>query len=318
MPCYGPLTAYHSKEVSKTGKRKLVFKRELSHSGIKIQVPCGQCIGCRLDKARSWAIRCVHEQRMCNRAGYIGSFVTLTYADEHMPDGGTLVKRDLQLFMKRLRKHFDRPGIRFYACGEYGDGTSRPHYHLLLFNVDFAQSTLTRRMLGKTGEPLYSSSVLELLWPYGNNLIGSVSFDSCAYVARYILKKSTGPDSLKYEVMTRDGELLLREPEFTVMSRRPGVGSTYYQKYGTAAYDHDFVVIEGDKITPPAFYDNRFRDFDDYGPFRPGDMSRLDKIKLKRRRKALTRKADNTKKRLRVRETVELRKIAFFKKRAFL
>ena len=132
MPCFGPLVAYYAAEVSESGKRRLVFDKRHSHSGVKIQLPCGQCIGCRLERSRQWAIRCMHEKSLYS----LSSFLTLTYDDDHLPPNGTLVKRDFQLFMKRLRWEMG-DGIRFFACGEYGDGNLRPHYHALLFNVDF-------------------------------------------------------------------------------------------------------------------------------------------------------------------------------------
>ena len=108
MPCYCPITAYYGKDVSKTGKRRIVFSRDASFSGVTLKLPCGQCIGCRLEKSRQWAVRCMHEKQMHP----FNEFVTLTYDDAHLPEGGALVKRHLQLFFKRLRKKFGK-GVRF-------------------------------------------------------------------------------------------------------------------------------------------------------------------------------------------------------------
>lgn len=173
MACFRPLTAFYSKEVGASGKRGITFNRNASFSGVPISVACGQCVGCRLEYSRQWAMRCVHESKMydCNE------FVTLTYDDKHMPPDGGLVRRDPQLFMKRLRK-LKGNGIRFYGCGEYGDTTLRPHYHFLLFNCHFGDKKFFKKAV--SGERLYTSDELYELWPYGMNVIGSVTFDSAA------------------------------------------------------------------------------------------------------------------------------------------
>src|SRR5882672_6540477 len=98
MPCYGPIKGFYSAEVSNTGKRKIVFDLKLAHSGVAITLPCGRCVGCKLERSRQWAMRCVHESKLHKD----NVFVTLTYDNENLPAGGTLIKRDLQLFMKRL------------------------------------------------------------------------------------------------------------------------------------------------------------------------------------------------------------------------
>ncbi|UDN67761.1 replication initiator protein [robinz microvirus RP_110] len=303
MPCYCPIKAWYSGDLTESGKREIVFKRERSKFGHSLDLPCGRCVGCRLERSRQWAVRCMHEKKMHDRS----AFVTLTYDEQHVPYGGTLVRRQLQLFMKRLRKKLGR-GIRFYACGEYGDEFGRPHYHLLLFNVDFPDGVLCGH--GKRGEPLYRSDLLYELWPYGTNYVGAVTFDSCAYVARYILKKVNGaPASDHYSVLCEHGEIVDREPEFTVMSRRPGIGSTWFDSYHPEVFAYDSVITNAHEAKPPRFYDIRYELL---------DRQRMDRLRFARRHKALLRSADNTLSRLRVRETVELRKLAFFKKREFL
>lgn len=252
MPCYSPLTAFYSRDVGPSGKRGITFQRNSSHTGVPLRLPCGQCVGCRLERSRQWAVRCMHEKRM--HADNV--FVTLTYNDEHLPDDGTLVKRDLQLFMKRLRK-LKGKGVRFYACGEYGESTKRPHYHLILFNCWFADRKYYKK--SPRGDTLYTSKELSGLWAVdgkeiGFAVVGEVTFESCAYVARYICDKMTGPAAEDYYSWTdSDGVVHSVIPEFTNMSRRPGIGSTWYDKYGAEAYKHDSVIMNGKEIRPPRF-----------------------------------------------------------------
>ena len=184
MACYHPLKGYRSSELTKNGKRKIVFNRNQGYADLPVTVPCGQCIGCRLERSRQWAIRCHHEASLYEN----NSFITLTYADEYLPQNGSLDLNAQQKFFKRLRKKYGS-GIRFYACGEYGSKFGRPHYHACLFNHDFADKTLWKIT---NDVPLYRSSSLEELWPYGHSSVGNVTFQSAAYVARYILKKITG------------------------------------------------------------------------------------------------------------------------------
>ena len=138
------------------------------------------------------------------------SFLTLTYSDENLPPGGSLHLPDFQNFMKRLRKSIAPKRVRFYHCGEYGDILSRPHYHALLFGYDFDD----RKFFAKRNEnSVYTSTELSSLWPHGFSVVGSVTFESAAYVARYVMKKVTGERSLDHY-----GGL---KPEYTTMSRRP-------------------------------------------------------------------------------------------------
>lgn len=303
MPCYSPIAAYYAAEVGSNGKRALVFDKRLSHSGIPVRLPCGQCVGCRLERSRAWAVRCMHEVRMHIHGGQ--SFLTLTYDPASVPElqgpglrfTQTLVKRDLQLFMKRLRKKFGA-GLRFYACGEYGDEGGRPHYHVLLFNQDFEDKKFYK--MNKQGQPLYRSDVLRKLWPMGHNVVGGVDFESCAYVARYATKKITGEGSDEYYA----GRL----PEFGLMSRKPGIGHAYYMKYGHEMYETDTIVIRGQVCRPPRYYDEMFKMV---------DAMYVSELKEARRRKALSRsRVDATPERRRVREVFELRKAALFSRRS--
>lgn len=290
MPCYKPLTGYYAAERGSSGKRGITFDKKLSMSGAPLRLPCGQCIGCRLERSRVWAIRCMNEKRMHKAS----SFLTLTYDDKYLPEDGSLVKGDLQKFMKRLR-HETGKGLRFYGCGEYGSLNLRPHYHVLLFNYDFADKKLFSR--GAEND-LYTSDRLKQLWPNGHNSIGEVTFESCAYVARYIVDKVTGELAADHYAG--------RVPEFTVMSRRPGIGHEYYMKYAHEMYSGDFLVVNGKKVKPPRFYDERYAML---------DRMSMEELKVARRRYAIARsRADNTPERRRVRETVELKRLAMYKR----
>jgi len=247
MPCYHPILAYRSKDVNPgTGRRSLVFNPRLAYSDLTVTIPCGQCIGCRLSHSRDWAVRCVHEASLYPD----NCFITLTFNDGHLNPTGTLVKRDFQLFMKRLRKKFpvDPPGIRYYHCGEYGDLLKRPHHHACLFNFDFPDKVLHSR---KGGINLYRSAALEKLWTFGYSTIGQVTFDSAAYVARYILKKQTGKSSSSYY------KALL--PPYTTMSRKPGIAKQWFDQFKTDVYPSDLVVMRNNlKCRPPRYYDTLY------------------------------------------------------------
>lgn len=289
MPCYSPLTGYYSREVGASGKRGITFQRSASFSGVPLRLPCGQCIGCRLERSRQWAMRCMHEKRLHRD----NVFVTLTYRT--MPDDRSLSVRDLQLFMKRLRKEKGN-GIRFFACGEYGPQNGRPHYHAILFNCRF--DDMVRFKPNKAGDDLFTSRSLERIWSHGFCTLGEVTFKSCAYVARYICDKITGEAAKEwYTWIDSDGEVHTVLPEFTNMSRRPGIGSGYYDRFGAAVRAHDTVVINGREVAPPRFYDTRTERI---------DPEKLVRIKEKRRRKAMKRREDNTPDRRRVRERVAL------------
>lgn len=244
MPCYHPIPMWHSKNINKeTGKRPLTANygdawRPLGRLPDTIYVPCGQCVGCRLEYSRQWAMRCVHE---FETAGRVGSFITLTYNPDNLPPDGKVHKDHVQKFFKRLRKKFGN-GIRFFACGEYGHNFKRPHYHAIIFGLQFTDLMIHTV---KHGYQYYRSPTLERLWPYGFSLVGNVTFESAAYVARYVFKKQKGDDV--------DDSL---QP-FVLMSRMPGLGHDWYNKYKNQIYPNDFIVIrDGITCKPPQYYDS--------------------------------------------------------------
>jgi len=292
MTCYSPLQGYRSAELTKNGKRKIVFSPNSALGTSKlfqVEVPCGQCIGCKLRRSREWAIRCMHEASLYES----NCFITLTYDDYHLPEYGNLQISDFQKFMKRLRKRFG-DGIRFYHCGEYGEKFGRPHYHACLFNFDFPDKYNWRE---RNGHKFYRSPTLERLWPFGLSDISDVTFESAAYVARYLMKKVYGDWALtRYAVVDEDtGEVIFdKQPEYTTMSRKPGIGKTWYDQYKfTDVYDHDSVVTKsGLSFPPPKYYDSLFEI--EY----PEDFARIkDNRKLNAKRFA----SNNTPERLHVR-----------------
>lgn len=245
MSCYYPITGYRSTTVNDTGKRSIVFNRSSGYVDMPVTVPCGQCIGCRLERSRQWAARCMHEASMHTD----NCFITLTFSDEYLPSDGSLHVEDFQLFIKRFRKSISPNKLRYFHCGEYGNKLGRPHHHACIFGYDFPDRKLFSR---RDGVRLYTSDMLSQLWPFGFSTVGDVTFESAAYVARYVLKKITG--------LSASDHYQGRHPEYVTMSRRPGIGGTWLAKYGSDVYPHDYMVIRGGiKSRPPRYYDNQLQ-----------------------------------------------------------
>lgn len=244
MACNSPIQVWRSKEGKnkETGKWPITFRVSDGYKEKGLLVPCGKCAGCLMDRARQWAVRCMLEASLWTK----NCFITLTYNDENLPDGATLVKRDFELFMKRLRKKFGSE-IRFYMCGEYGGQTARPHYHACLFNFDFPDKYLFRK--SESGSLLYRSPSLEKLWPYGFCTIGDVTVQSASYVARYVTKKIS-------DVPIDYGD---REPEYTNMSRKPGIAKAWLEKYYASVYSVDRIVLsDKQQFKVPRYFDNLY------------------------------------------------------------
>lgn len=304
MTCYHPLAAWRSHvELTESGKGAIVFRPPAGPCEA-IELPCGQCVGCRLDRSRQWALRCVHESSLHQE----NCFLTLTYDPDRLPPCGGLCRQDYVLFLKRLRSRFPLNRIRYFLCGEYGDEMSRPHYHVLLFGIDFVD----KFPWVKSGEhQTYRSFELEggpgikALWPHGYSWIGEVTWQSAAYVARYVMKKANG--DLAYDRYVRDvdpetGELYMIPPEFIQMSRRPGIGAGWYHRW-KGELGKDFLTHEGSKLKIPSFYD-RMREVEDAMEYAA--------VKRKRKEVALCRKVDS--RRLRAMEKVTLSKVKRLKR----
>lgn len=253
MACYYPLRGYRARRVSPvTGKRGVVFSVREGYLDRPVAVPCGQCIGCRLERSRQWAMRCMHEASLYDE----NCFITLTYADEHLPQWNSLDKSAFPKFMKRLRKRYHDRRIRFYHCGEYGAQFGRPHYHAILFGFDFEDK---KAFTVRNGNQTWTSAVLETLWPFGLCEIGSVTFESAAYVARYVTKKVSGNElavDAHYGVVDPEtGEVGRKEQEYSTMSRRPGIGREWYERFGSEVFPADGVVVRGKLMKPPRYYE---------------------------------------------------------------
>lgn len=253
MSCTFPLPAWRNKDIH--SKQKIVFDPNKGLPSTKMFIPCGQCIACRLARARDWAHRCVHEASLHSH----NCFLTLTYNDDNLvwtDKGPTLYHRHFQLFMKRLRKRHPDLNIRYFMCGEYGEEFHRPHYHVCLFGYDFPD----RKPFQKSGSfIIYSSDELSSLWEHGYHSIGELNFDTACYCARYIMKKVTGEkadDHYGNDASLSGSRIRSRAVEYCAMSRRPGIGRNYFDRYKADLYNADICVTKPDFISkPPKYYD---------------------------------------------------------------
>lgn len=291
MSCYHPIKGFRTPS-------GVVFA-ELGRYDIlgSIEIPCGQCIGCRMRRASDWALRVMHEASMWEK----NCFVTLTYAPGHLPPNASLEHNDYQLFMKRVRKHHQGRTIRYYMCGEYGEKEQRPHYHACLFNVDFRED---RQLKGKSGSgfPYFEQKELTRLWPHGFATVQDLVPETASYCARYIMKKALGEDAkTAYNIIDEDGVITRRAPEYSAMSLKPGIGAAWYDKYKRDVYPHDFVIHNGQQKQVPRYYDKLLK--------REKAMI-LDEIEHARQRRGQAAAPDNTDARRLVRETVHLAKVS--------
>lgn len=296
MPCYHPMKAWRSKDPDdynpETGKYKMTFNSAKGLSHTEVDLPCGNCLGCLQDRARTWAIRCLHEASLHKE----NCFITLTYDEEHYPkkgriyqEDGSLNKSDFQKFMKRLRKRYANIPIRFYHCAEYGANLDRPHHHACIFGFSFPDRY---PWSVRKDTVLYRSPSLESLWRFGYSTVGDVSIESACYVARYLVKKQFGKQA--------EDHYKGRLPEFNTMSRKPGIGKGWYDKYKNDLYNYDrCVVCDKFVLKPPRFYDNL------YDLENPEHLAQLKQERIAKAKQ----KPDNDWKRLQVREKVAHLKI---------
>lgn len=239
MACYHPIPARRSQDGGPWRLHPQLGTADAT-------VPCGKCLGCRTDRQNVWVTRCTHEAALWEN----NKFVTLTYDDEHLPP--ELRLDDLQKFLKRLRKAADKENqrhiitegpsaIRYVACGEYGERTQRPHYHLILFNCAFSDEK-------PYDDKLSTSKTLELLWKQGAAKLAPFSSATAAYVAGYLTK--TG----KRDYYNELGQKLT--PPFFRMSLRPAIGQKWVDKYSTDI-QNGYTIIDGIRKKLPRYYAQR-------------------------------------------------------------
>lgn len=302
MSCYHPLIAVpagvdqdgkkHMRIVHPKGRFELLDFKKFVPDGTL--VPCGKCIGCRLDYSRRWADRMMME--LCDNPKAM--FLTLTYDDLEVPvtyDGVlTLCKRDLQLFMKRLRKNYPDIKFRYFASGEYGDVTHRPHYHMILYGISLDDFTI-KQIIGYNNlkQPYFSVPSLLKIWSKGHILCTDVSYETCAYVARYVSKKA----QVHYDPSDYGAQ-----PEFSLMSRRPGIGMKYLESHPDL-FDSEYINLPNGRkaCIPRLFLDSL-------------PAERKDVILLERQRLA----SDSTLRRLQMSDLSQLDQLAVRERDAIL
>lgn len=227
----------------------IAFNSKEGWGDLPFKLPCGQCSACRIKKQRDWAIRCMHEAQM----GGPSCFLTLTYSDQGLPADAGLDVQDWQRFAKKMRKKTGP--FRFFHCGEYGDDNYRPHYHALIFGQDFADDRYDWKS-SKKGNKSWRSETLESLWTLGTSEIGQLNYTSAKYVAGYCLKTITGDKAEQHytRVHPDTGELHRVKPEYVTMSRRPGLGASWYDKFKGDLYPSNECIIEGRRYSVPRYY----------------------------------------------------------------
>lgn len=291
MSCYDPwIATWYPKSHKKYGQPRLLGKLRkypgqiLTHAVDKdtgevlqtFQMNCGKCIGCRLDYAKEFAGRICMEQTYYPNNSF---FVTLTYSDENLPcidsDGqlfrpngmrsdcldegakAVLLMDDLQKWFMRLRSaisyNYDNPmDIRYYACGEYGPSTLRPHFHVCLFGLP--GDDLQEHVRNKLGNMLYTSGLIEETWGNGFAPLAVNNYKTAGYTARYTMKKANGLDNDAFDKLGLPHE-------FTLSSRRPGLAKRYYDEHKEQIYKYDEITLNAmskdDKVqfAPPRYFD---------------------------------------------------------------
>lgn len=294
MPCYHLISCYRSRNGN-------ISFQQVPDSDL-IRIACGRCIGCRLERSRVWAQRLVDESRFHDET----SFITLTYADECLPPGGSLYPRHFELFMKKLRKRLHPKRVRFFHAGEYGEKRGRPHYHAIIFGEDFINGRYDLEE-SDLGDLTWTSPLLEHLWEHGDSRVGAVSFESCAYVARYVCKKVTGQraEDVYWKYDPRSGECFDLEPEYATQSRKPGIGFLHAVGYAKELLARDSVISRGRECPLPRYYDKVLEKF---------HPECFEEVKLDRLVE-LSRSGNRSPDRLKVREAVKNAQIGNLRRR---
>lgn len=188
-----------------------------------LYVPCGRCRACRIARAREWSVRLLHELGYHDKS----VFLTLTYSDGDLPLSGEIDKAELQGFIKRLRRRLEPDRIKYFAAGEYGEKSDRPHYHAIMFNVGYKDYNEIKES-----------------WNKGFVYVGSVTYDSCRYVADYIQKRLIGGEAI--------GK---REQPFALMSK--GIGLRFAKDNESYLKSNLGCTVRGVRMGLPKYYQKK-------------------------------------------------------------
>jgi hypothetical protein len=324
MACISPLKGWCAPDGG------IVFAKKHSHTKIPMEVPCGQCWSCRLARSREWATRLVKEAMYWPEEKR--SFITLTYAPEHLPHNQSVDVKEFQKFMKRLRKHFGHPKLKYFHCGEYGKecrtcGKSkpvcerqqehefkpqlgRPHYHSILYGIQWNDLEEFKRT--KAGELIYKSETLNKLWGKGFCSIGNLTFESCAYVARYVMKKVNGDMAKEHykkevDICPNTGQInnIDLTPEYITMSRNPAIAKEYFSDYQDEIIATDSLLLNRKgqtyPVRPPRYFSKIIE---------KSNPNALAHIKTERLRKRQQQKDEFTEARADVKQTIKKLKMS--------
>lgn len=207
---------------------------------MNMMVPCNKCLGCRIARRREWSVRILHELMSSDHSGV---FLTLTYDDEHIPICASLDHRDVQKFFKRWRKLLSPKRIRYYMCGEYGDG-GRPHYHMIVFGIDLDDMDVYY-----VGNKKMVSGTIDKVWPFGYNQVGTVTSASAQYVAGYIEKKLYG------DIALEEYDSKGRKAPYSAMSQ--GIGARWCDENKSQLGDNLELTVKGMYVGIPRYYKKR-------------------------------------------------------------
>lgn len=272
----------------------------------QLELRCGQCVGCRVSHSSSWATRIMHEAEMHSA----NCFITLTFSPENVPSNYSLDYKIFQDFMKRFRKALAPAEIRYFMCGEYGQEPReppfipRPHFHAAIFGWYPDDAVFLKRL--SSGHELYTSEFLSSSWTLGFASVGKLSFESAAYIARYVCKKITGDSSMSHYARPlladfSTGEVPVVRAEFARMSLKPGIGYAWFDRYRAANY-RDYIVVNGSKMSVPRYYSKLLEKVSE-------DV--YSSVKVQRYVKALEMESEGTPDRLRAQEAVAKARLAF-------
>lgn len=251
MACFTPMKAFRDAENA--------IKFGESQDGALLYLPCGRCIGCRQDLTKDWAVRCQHESQMHT----YNCVLTLTFNEDNLNSQNSLVKDDIQNFIKRMRQfisrdkelkskypQFYKQKISYLYCGEYGERFERPHYHIIIFGFDFPDKKYLKE--SKSGDQMFTSAMLEKLWPFGHSTIGQMSMATAMYFASYITKYVSNDE--KSQIYTNKDTGEYRQPEFGHASKKPAIGQSWFKKYYKDLLSSDSVVIQNQHYRIPRYY----------------------------------------------------------------